>query len=63
MTNTIQTIAMARTDGEGAAASYIKEFGVEAARAYAHQLMVENQAPSPAMYGYIDGFSNAAATA
>ena len=63
MTYTIQTIAMARTDGEGAAASYIKEFGVEAARAYACQLMVENQNPSPVMYGYVDGFSNMAASA
>lgn len=63
MTQTLDiltTIKNARTDGEGAGREYIKQFGIEDARKYAHQLTVDNgPKPSPAMYGYVDGFMNA----
>lgn len=60
----ITQIKMARTDGEGAGLAYIREFGIEDARKYAHQLAVQNgPKPTPAMYGYVDGFMNAVVSA
>lgn len=56
--NALETIQSARTDGEGAAIAYIREYGIEAAKAYARQLCETEKNPSPAMYGYIDGFMN-----
>ena len=55
---TLDNIAMARTDGEAAALAYIKEFGSESAREFAHQLMIGDAKPSPAMFGFVDGFAN-----
>lgn len=54
----LETIKSARTDGEGAAIAYIREYGLDAAKAYAHQLCETEKNPSPAMFGYIDGFMN-----
>jgi len=56
--NTLRQIAANRIDGERAAASFIRKHGIAEAKVYCGQLMAETPKPSPAMFGYIDGFAN-----
>lgn len=55
----LEVIANARHDGVDAGVAYIREFGIDDAKAYCRQMMIETPKPSNAMFGYIDGFSNA----
>lgn len=57
----MNTIHNSRKDGYEAGIAYIAEFGISDAKAYAKQLGDDYPAPSPAMFGYIDGFMNAVA--
>lgn len=54
-------IQNARTNGYSAGKAFVNEHGYDEAKVYAKQLGDDYPAPSPAMYGYIDGFMNAVA--